>query len=198
MPNWDLVNVFNATNIPNQGMDLTKEDVQKGATKLDCIGKDLKNIYERTGFEVVKVEPWDDQFAPPDWNYKKYGRPNIYFMEYKGGTHGRKGIGTEGSMAESGGVPGATRGQMASRPNEPVQHRLFQGVHHQDTVGERTGILQDTSKGAASELGSSPGRAGGIEKLPFEGLQPGTHEWMKVWRAPELQKHMPGDAKKGN
>lgn len=56
--------------------------IARGATQLDCIGKRLAKAYESMfGFVVYRMEKWDDQCAPKGWDYKKNGRPNIYYLK---------------------------------------------------------------------------------------------------------------------
>jgi hypothetical protein len=82
-PNGDLQNVFNASGIKHLGDELLADALARGATTLDCIGDGLRDLYENAGFEVVKVLAWDDNKAPMNWDYERWGRPSIYIMRYK-------------------------------------------------------------------------------------------------------------------
>ena len=54
----------------------------KGSNKLNlfCIGDFLRDMYKAYGFKVYETLEWDDQYAPKNWDYDKYGRPNLYEM----------------------------------------------------------------------------------------------------------------------
>lgn len=56
--------------------------VTHGAHKLSCFdtqGK-LPSLYERHGFEEVFRAAWDDTFAPSNWSYERWGRPDYVEM----------------------------------------------------------------------------------------------------------------------
>lgn len=75
----ELVSVFNRGGPPGAGAAMVEYLIGQGAERLDCIGPDLRRIYERAGFEVAEELEWNDDFTPADWNYDE-GRPNIYVM----------------------------------------------------------------------------------------------------------------------
>ena len=88
--NKDLQNVFSNANIDfTKGKGLGREaliDASKnGATTLDCFDGFLPKYYKKFGFVVTSRLPFDDEYAPPNWNYKDYGRPDVVFMVYRGG-----------------------------------------------------------------------------------------------------------------
>jgi hypothetical protein len=84
---YDLGNVFRLEHgVPGAGGAAVAKAISQGATTLDCIGPQLAKLYARFGFKVWKVDAWDDQYAPPDWDYEQHGRPNIYYMYYAGET----------------------------------------------------------------------------------------------------------------
>jgi len=49
--------------------------------KLSCIGEYLKDLYQEFGFKVVARMNWDEDQNIEDWNYNKFGRPDIYYMK---------------------------------------------------------------------------------------------------------------------
>ena len=68
--------------------------VQAGGTKLDAFDTYLPEIYEAVGFRPVARLPWNDEFAPPNWDKKAFakyskGEPDVVFFvhdpEYFGG-----------------------------------------------------------------------------------------------------------------
>jgi len=63
-------------------LDILKKSKAKDIT-LFCIGDFLKKLYMSYGFKVDEVIKWDDKYAPKNWDYKKYGRPDLYEMSLK-------------------------------------------------------------------------------------------------------------------
>lgn len=45
-----------------------------------CIGDKLKNLYNNFGFEITSTIKWNDELAPKNWNYDRFGRPDLYIM----------------------------------------------------------------------------------------------------------------------
>lgn len=78
----DLKNVFNNAG-KGEGGKIIELAINNGAKKLDCYDGFLPDHYKKFGFEEVSRVKWDDQYAPPNWNYKTGGRPDIVFMELK-------------------------------------------------------------------------------------------------------------------
>ena len=78
----EAVAMFNNGGPRGAGGAMLDHLVANGARRLDCLGDDLRAIYERHGFRVTETLPWDDQYAPAGWDYAKYGRPNVYVMEH--------------------------------------------------------------------------------------------------------------------
>jgi hypothetical protein len=61
---------------------LVREAVQRGASKLSCYdtrGK-LPSLYGRHGFTETFRASWDDEFAPKNWNFAAWGRPDYVEM----------------------------------------------------------------------------------------------------------------------
>ena len=78
----ELISVFS---LPEKhlGSELVDDAIANGAKRLDCLGDSLLNFYSDKGFKVVKTDKWDDKYAPNDWDYEKFKRPNLYYMELK-------------------------------------------------------------------------------------------------------------------
>jgi hypothetical protein len=85
-PEKDLVNVFNNSGVKGVGAQAVAKAIESGVETLDCFDKYLPAYYKRFGFEEYKRVPWDNQYAPPNWNYEKYETPDIIYMRYQGGT----------------------------------------------------------------------------------------------------------------
>ncbi len=63
-----------------RGKILVAEARKRGATYLSCMGDHLLELYSEFEFSPVEVLRWDNQFAPKNWNYERFGTPNIYDM----------------------------------------------------------------------------------------------------------------------
>jgi hypothetical protein len=85
-PDGELVNVFNNSGIRGAGKEAIIHAIANGAKKLDCFDGHLADkVYPVLGFREVKRIPWSDEFAPPNWNYVKEGRPDVVYFEYPEG-----------------------------------------------------------------------------------------------------------------
>jgi hypothetical protein len=81
-PDNDLIGVFNNSSRPGAGQEALIHGISNGAKTLDAIDGFLPKYYKKFGFVEKKRLTWDDKYAPKNWNYEKYGRPDIVFMEY--------------------------------------------------------------------------------------------------------------------
>ncbi len=74
----DMVSVF-SVGVKGAGQEAALEGARRGATTLDAFNENglLPKIYGRAGFELVREEPFNDEFAPPGWRGE---RPNIAYM----------------------------------------------------------------------------------------------------------------------
>jgi len=104
----DLGNVFNMPGEERRGRGSRAviEAVARGAKTLDCYDDVLPDYYQRHGFVPVARVKWDDKYAPPNWDYARFGRPDVVFMRYEGGDRRtlRERVGTF-SMKEVKSVP---------------------------------------------------------------------------------------------
>jgi hypothetical protein len=90
-PTGDMVSVFRHPTEPKPEAipSLIATAVEDGATHADAFDTILPHIYARFGFEVVSRMSFNDEFAPPDWDYNLYkrykdGRPNVVFLARTG------------------------------------------------------------------------------------------------------------------
>ena len=85
----DIISVHNnEPNVHNIGdlmLTLAKEN---GGTKLDHFEGKLSDIYKRNGFKEYDRYQWDDQYAPKDWDYQRYGRPDVVMRKIDRGSLG--------------------------------------------------------------------------------------------------------------
>jgi len=75
----DLISVFSKPG-SGAGVELMKTAIKNGARKLDCIGPYLPQFYARFGFTEYDHLVWNDQYAPADWDYDKFNRPDVNMM----------------------------------------------------------------------------------------------------------------------
>jgi hypothetical protein len=79
-PDGDLQNVYN-NSTKGEGSAIIKIAINNGAKKLDCFDGFLPEYYSRFGFKEVERMKWNDDYAPANWDYSKYGRPDVVFMK---------------------------------------------------------------------------------------------------------------------
>lgn len=85
--NGDLGNVFNNGSTKGAGSAAVLSAIETGGAKtLDCYDGFLPALYTQLGFEAVAKIKWNDEYAPPGWDYSKNGRPDVVIMKYKGGS----------------------------------------------------------------------------------------------------------------
>ena len=82
-PDGELISVFSS--VRGRGNSLAAYAVSNGATHLDCYDEPITNhlvkLYSKHGFQEVERLKWDDQYAPPGWDYEKNDNPDVVFME---------------------------------------------------------------------------------------------------------------------
>lgn len=78
-PDGELISVFALER--QRGKILVAEAMKQGATYLSCMGNHLLEMYSEFGFSSVEILKWDNQFAPKNWNYERFGTPNLYDMK---------------------------------------------------------------------------------------------------------------------
>lgn len=80
--NHELVNLFNA-GLADAGKTAIVHAIKNGARCLNCFDGFLPKYYREFGFDVVRRVKWNNEYAPSDWDYATYGRPDIIYMERK-------------------------------------------------------------------------------------------------------------------
>lgn len=78
-PDGELISVFALER--QRGKILVAEAMKQGAKYLSCMGDHLLEMYSEFGFSSVEILKWDNRFAPRNWNYERFGTPNIYDMK---------------------------------------------------------------------------------------------------------------------
>lgn len=84
-PDGDLVNVFNNSGQPGAGQMAVIDAIKRGANTLDAFAGFLPHYYATFGFHAYQSDAWNDDYAPPGWNYATMDRPDIIYMRYEGG-----------------------------------------------------------------------------------------------------------------
>lgn len=84
----DIISVFNSEpkGSPYRGIgkDLMRLAKREGGTKLDHFDfSRLNEIYSAEGFEEYDQSPWDDQYAPSNWDYEKFGKPHLKYRRLR-------------------------------------------------------------------------------------------------------------------
>ena len=82
--NVDITSVFNnEKEVRNIGNYLLKAALKHGGTQLDHFEGKLSDIYGRNGYKEYERYKWDDNYAPKNWNYEKYGRPDVVLRRHE-------------------------------------------------------------------------------------------------------------------
>ncbi len=80
----DIISVpNNEPNIKGVGDALIESAKANGGTKLDHYDGFLSDLYSKHGFEEYDRYKWDDQYADPNWDYERYGRPDVILRKLK-------------------------------------------------------------------------------------------------------------------
>lgn len=80
----DIISVHNnEPNIKGVGDALIESAKANGGTKLDHYDGFLSDLYSKHGFEEYDKYKWDDQYADPNWDYERYGRPDVILRKLK-------------------------------------------------------------------------------------------------------------------
>jgi hypothetical protein len=86
-PDGEVVNGYNNSGVPNLGtigaIDAIANKNGKHGNNFDG---HLTTLWGSIGFEEVRRVKWDDKLAPEGWNYKKYGKPEVVYNEFKQNT----------------------------------------------------------------------------------------------------------------
>ncbi len=67
-----------------RGRDLLRCATANGGDRLDAFGKDLYKFYTKNGFEPVSWTPFNEEYAPDEWNKERDIPEPIIFYKYTG------------------------------------------------------------------------------------------------------------------
>jgi hypothetical protein len=79
-PTGDVQSVFNNSGIKGAGGAAIEAAKTYGGRTLDAFGEPLAKIYKEHGFVETGRAPFDPAQAPPKWDAKKDGTPDVIFM----------------------------------------------------------------------------------------------------------------------
>lgn len=79
----EIKGLFNVSPISGLGELLLYHAIEEGGDHLSCFEGHLSEWYEDHGFEVTDRTPWNDEYAPPNWDYERFGRPDVVTMVYR-------------------------------------------------------------------------------------------------------------------
>ena len=74
---YDIISVHNNTDIRGIGDALIDSAIRLGGTCLDHFDGYLSDFYEKKGFIESERYKWNPAYAPQDWDYEKYGTPDV-------------------------------------------------------------------------------------------------------------------------
>ena len=80
---YEIVSVFNNSDVKNIGEELIKSAVKNGGCYLDHYDGFLSSLYSRLGFEEYKRYPYDPKYDPNGLFREKYGEQDVIFRKHK-------------------------------------------------------------------------------------------------------------------
>lgn len=79
----DIVSVHNNTDIKGVGEALIDSAIRLGGTTLDHFDGFLSDFYSKKGFDEYERYPWNDEYAPANWDMEQYGTPDVVLRRLK-------------------------------------------------------------------------------------------------------------------
>jgi hypothetical protein len=89
---WDVTGVFNVGDTSGAGRAAVIDAIALGGNTLDCYDGYLGILYTRFGFVPTHRMEFNKDFAPTNWDYKKYGEPDVVLMTFTGVTNDKQAI----------------------------------------------------------------------------------------------------------
>jgi hypothetical protein len=77
----ELVGLFNGSNKSGVGRRMIDIAIRKGADNLFCFDTKLTDLYKERGFVETSRAGWDEDMAPENWDYDRFGKPDVVWME---------------------------------------------------------------------------------------------------------------------
>ena len=82
-PNNEIISLFNNSGIKGLGRGALNDAIKNGGDNLNCFDGFLAEFYKSEGFIETHRIKFDKLYAPKNWNYKKYGQPDLVFLTLK-------------------------------------------------------------------------------------------------------------------
>lgn len=80
----DIVSVCKNMNSTDRGSDLLKRAIENDGDRLDAFGPGLYSFYTKNGFEPVSWTPFNEEYAPHDWDSSRDAKEPVVFYRYTG------------------------------------------------------------------------------------------------------------------
>lgn len=78
-PSGELVSVFSLPGA-HLGDEIVTDAIARGARWLNCFDGYLPTLYGRFGFKETDRASWNPDFAPQEWSYERFGKPDFLEM----------------------------------------------------------------------------------------------------------------------
>jgi hypothetical protein len=192
----DFGGFYNTSGVKGAGANCLIEAIGHGAKTMDCIGDGLSAYYKWFGFEEVKRDKWNPEYAPKDWEtdpLTKGTTPDIVYMKFTGASRdpetvrklyeehrSGKGAAGEGRPKESGrpGASGGADGGLEGRyqrqvgnekgtPQRAPSARVVKGYDPLPTAGECAQFAKDKLGIEADYKHLDPETANAINRALF-------------------------------
>lgn len=79
----DIISVHNNSSVHNIGKYIVLAAVKNGGNTLDHFDGFLSNLYSSIGFKMYAKSMWKDEYAPKNWDYNVYGKPDVIYRKYE-------------------------------------------------------------------------------------------------------------------
>jgi hypothetical protein len=82
-PDGDMGNLFNNGGPKGKAAEVLLDMIAAGGTHADCFDGYLPQLYANFGLTETGRMTFNREFAPPNWDYKTYGTPDVVFLGLK-------------------------------------------------------------------------------------------------------------------
>ncbi len=81
---FDIQGVFSSGAVKGAGKSALVDAIARGGRTLDAFDGYLPRLYGAFGFKETHRAAFNDEYAPVNWDFEKYGRPDVVLMTYTG------------------------------------------------------------------------------------------------------------------
>lgn len=82
-PDGDIISVCSKAGVKGEGRAMLEFAVKHGGTKLDSYDGNFE-VYTHLGFEPISWTPFNEEYAPSDWNSERDAKEPVIFFKYVG------------------------------------------------------------------------------------------------------------------